>query len=150
MHPIKYRLFLFSKLPMAFLAGLRMTKLEEAICTIYVKYRWLNTNPFSSMYFAVQAMAAEMSTGVLCLANIHGRKPGCSMLVVKMEAEFQKRVTGYVHFTCADGLAAQAAIEKAIATGESQTIVMRSEGVNDKGELAAVFLITWSFKAKGK
>jgi hypothetical protein len=150
MHPIKYRLFLFSKLPMAFLAGLRITELDESKCTIFVKYRWLNTNPFASMYFAVQAMAAEMSTGVLCLANIHGRKPGCSMLVVQMEAQFQKRVTGYVHFTCADGAAAQAAINKAIETGESQTIVMRSEGINDKGEVAAVFQITWSFKAKGK
>ena len=32
-----------------------------------VKHRWINQNPFNSMYFAVQAMAAELSTGALVM-----------------------------------------------------------------------------------
>jgi hypothetical protein len=33
-------------------------------CVATVKHRWINQNPFNSMYFAVQAMAAELSTGL--------------------------------------------------------------------------------------
>jgi len=35
-----------------------------------VKHRWLNQNPFNSMYFAVQAMAAELTTGALVMYQI--------------------------------------------------------------------------------
>jgi hypothetical protein len=36
----------------------------------YVKHRWINQNPFNSMYFAVQAMAAELATGALVMFQI--------------------------------------------------------------------------------
>jgi hypothetical protein len=36
----------------------------------YLKHRWINQNPFNSMYFAVQAMAAELATGALVMFQI--------------------------------------------------------------------------------
>jgi hypothetical protein len=62
--------FYFFKLPAAFICGVRVKKLDEKECVATVKHRWINQNPFNSMYFAVQAMAAELSTGALVMYQI--------------------------------------------------------------------------------
>ena len=62
--------FLFFKLPSAFLCGIRVKQIDENKCVVTVKHRWINQNPFNSMYFAVQAMAAELSTGALVMLEI--------------------------------------------------------------------------------
>jgi hypothetical protein len=147
-HPVKFRMFLFSKLPSAFFSGVRIKDADEDKCMVTVPYKWFSKNPFRSTYFACLAMAAEMSTGVLGLMHIYKRVPAVSMLVVKLEANYFKKATGLTTFTCNDGQAISNTIEKAIATGEGQTITAKSTGLNDAGEEVAVFLITWSFKAK--
>jgi hypothetical protein len=43
--------------------------LMKTMCGI-CKHRWINQNPFNSMYFAVQAMAAELATGALVMFQI--------------------------------------------------------------------------------
>ena len=93
-------------------------------------------------------MAAEMSTGVLALSNVYRRTPPVSMLVVHLEAHYFKKATGLTRFQCTDGPLIRETIEKAIATGESQTIRARSAGANPSGEPLAEFFITWSFKVK--
>ena len=100
------------------------------------------------MYFAVQAMAAEMSTGLLASGNIYKREPRLSMLVTGIEAKFVKKVTGLAVFSCTDGTAIDQAIGEAIATGESRTIACRSTGTNSEGETVSEFVVTWSFKVK--
>ena len=62
-----YRLFLISKLPIAWISGLKVNKVTAERAQISIRYKYLNQNPFKSMYFACQAMAAEMSTGLLAL-----------------------------------------------------------------------------------
>jgi translation elongation factor EF-Tu-like GTPase len=109
---------------------------------------WLSQNPFRSIYFACQAMAAEMSTGVLALGHLHGRRPAVSMLVTSLQASFVKKATERIYFTCDDGEAMLAAIEKAVATGEGQTFTARSIGKTAGGDIVSEFLIEWSFKAK--
>jgi hypothetical protein len=147
-NPIKYKLFLFSKLPMAFLAGLKLQKLEEDAAVVSVRFKWLNKNPFRSMYFAVLAMAAELSTGILAVALTYKSQPNISMLVVKCEGEFYKKAVGNIVFTCNDGLAVQAAIAHSIATKEGVTISTTSIGKNEQDEVVAKFIFIWSFKAK--
>jgi hypothetical protein len=43
--------FYFFKLPAAFICGVRVKKLDEKECVATVKHRWINQNPFNSMYF---------------------------------------------------------------------------------------------------
>jgi hypothetical protein len=93
-------------------------------------------------------MAAEMSTGALAMAHLYKHDPPVSMLVVKMEANYFKKAAEVTTFTCTDGLAIRATIEKAVTTGEAQSITAKSAGTNPEGELVASFLITWSFKVK--
>jgi hypothetical protein len=148
MHPIKFWLYMLVKLPMGFLAGLKLTELDPDKAVVQVKYKWLTQNPFGSMYFAVLSMAAEFSTGILCLANIYKSDPAISMLVVKMESHFYKKAVGVITFTCNDGGAIINIIKTAKETGEGVTLVSKSTGVNQDGEVVAEFFITWSLKAK--
>ena len=148
MHPIKFWLYMLVKLPMGFLAGLKLTELDPDKAVVQVKYKWLTQNPFGSMYFAVLSMAAEFSTGILCLANIYKSDPAISMLVVKMESHFYKKAVGIITFTCSDGDAIIAMVQTAKKTGEGVTIVSKSTGLNQNGEVVAEFFITWSIKAK--
>ena len=147
-HPIKFRLFLLTKLPSAYFSGVRVKHADEEKAIVTIPYKWFSTNPFKSTYFACLAMAAEMSTGVLALSNIYGRKPAVSMLVLKVEGNFYKKATGKTSFTCADGLAVKQCIQQAIDSGEGTQITMKSTGSNQEGETVAEFFITWSFKAK--
>ncbi len=149
-HPVKFRLFLFSRLPSAFFAGVRVKEIDEKKCVVTVPYKWFSKNPFRSTYFACLSMAAEMSTGALSMAHLYKRKPPVSMLVVKVESEYFKKATGRTTFVCEDGELIQKAIEESIATGEARIVRARSVGKNKDGETVAEFFITWSFKVKKK
>ncbi|MBN8668802.1 MAG: DUF4442 domain-containing protein [Chitinophagales bacterium] len=146
----KFGFFLFSKLPAAWLAGVRVKHLEPAKAEVTVPYKWLSQNPFRSTYFACLSMAAEMSTGLLAMGHTYQRKPSVSMLVVKLEGDFFKKATGLTAFTCEDGDKIKAVIEEAILTGEARSVKAKTVGKNDLGDLVAEFYITWSFKAKQK
>ena len=147
-HPFKFKLFMLSKLPSAFFCGVRVVAADENTCSVKVPYKWFSQNPFKSTYFACLSMAAEMSTGLLCLMHLHKRQPSVSMLVVKIEGNFMKKATGITVFTCEDGAAIQRTIEDAIFSNEGKIITSRSYGRNAAGEIVAEFAVTWSFKAK--
>lgn len=147
-NPFWFRMFLLQKLPAAFLAGLRISSVTEQSAAVSARYGWITRNPFRSMYFAVQSMAAELSTGLLASGHVYRRKPAVSMLVTALEARFLKRVTGRVSFTCNDGEAILAAVNECIAAGEGRTITCVSTGVDAQGETVSEFRITWSFKPR--
>lgn len=147
-HPVKFRMFLFSKLPSAYFAGVRVKSIDEKNAEITVPYKWFSQNPFKSTYFACLAMAAEMSTGLLAMMHTYRRNPVISMLVVGLEANYFKKATGITAFRCEDGEAISNVVNEAIKTGEGKLIKTKSTGRNSEGEIVAEFFITWSFKAK--
>lgn len=147
-NPVLFRIYLLMKLPAAFFSGVRIREIDAQHCVVTVPYKWFSQNPFRSTYFACLAMAAEMSTGSLAMAHAYMRKPAVSMLVVKFEASYFKKATGRTRFECKDGAMLLNAIEKAIATGEAQTCVTTSTGINKEGDKVAECLITWSFKSR--
>ena len=149
-NPVKYHLFMLSNLPAAWFSGLRISSLNEQQAVVSLKQKWFNKNPFQSVYFAVLAMAAEMSTGLLSMGHIHKRNPAISMLVTKIEGTFIKKATGKILFTCNDGEAINKLIDSAILSGEPVSIVCCSTGRNENNEVVAEFYITWSFKARTK
>jgi len=149
-HPVKFRMFLFTKLPAAYFAGVRVREADEKKSLVTVPYKWLSQNPFRSTYFACLSMAAEMSTGVLAMAHLYKIDPPVSMLVIKVESEYFKKATGRTYFTCEDGELFRKAIEETISTGEARILKANSIGKNKEGEVVASFVITWSFKARIK
>lgn len=147
-NPLKFRLFLLTKLPAAFIAGLRIKECNEETCSVSVPYKWLTQNPFRSTYFACLSMAAEMSTGALAMANVYQRKPSASMLITSVDSKYYKKAIGKTIFTCKEGLAIKQTIDTAYSTFSPQTIRVKSEGFNNQNELVAEFWFTWSFKVK--
>jgi hypothetical protein len=145
-----FNLFLLRSLPMGFIAGLRVREFTAERCSIGVPYKWLNQNPFSSTYFAVLAMAAEMSSGMVAMMHTYKSSPSISMLVTNLEADFVKKATGMTTFTCESGGTLLQAIEDCITTGEGQTVKCLSTGRSGSGEVIAKFTVTWSFKARSK
>ena len=140
--------FLFFKLPSAFLCGVRTKYIDEAKCEVTVTHRWINQNPFNSMYFAVQAMAAELSTGALVMGKIRESDQKISMLVANNKCNFTKKATGKITFTCNDGILISQTIQKTIETGEGQTCWMKSIGKNTSGEQVSEMEFEWTVKLK--
>ena len=140
--------FLFFKLPSAFWCGVRVKSIEANRCVVTVKHRWMNQNPFNSMYFAVQAMAAELTTGALVMFQINKSGQKISMLVANNKGNFSKKATGIITFVCNDGNLIEQAIQKTIETGEGQTFWMKSIGTNKKGEQVSEMDFEWSVRLK--
>lgn len=140
--------FLALKLPSAYLSGIRVSAISENEAMATVRHRWINQNPFKSMYWATQGMAAELVTGILMMKKIRGSGKKISMLVVHQEGSFAKKATGLITFNCDQGDRIDKAIEEAISTGEGQTLNLEAEGFNEQFETVSNFVFTWSIKLK--
>lgn len=147
-NPFKMKLYFLQKLPSLFFWGVQIKSISPERGQTRLPYGWRTQNPFQSTYFAAQNGAAELSTGMLALLALSEQAP-CSMLIVGMEASFIKKATNWVTFTCEEGPAIQAAVQKAVETGEPQSITVSSVGVQeDTGVVVAKMSFTWSFKRK--
>ncbi|NNJ88945.1 MAG: DUF4442 domain-containing protein [Eudoraea sp.] len=144
----KINTFLFFKLPAAWWTGVRLRSIDNENAVVTVTHRWVNQNPFRSMYWAVQGMAAELSTGAIVMQHIrHVGKP-ISMLVANNKGSFSKKATGRITFTCSDGHKIREALANTIETGEGQTFWMKSKGVNKEGITVSEFSFEWTVKLK--
>ncbi|PYE82044.1 uncharacterized protein DUF4442 [Winogradskyella epiphytica] len=141
-------MFLLYKLPAAYFTGVRTTHLDDTSCHVSVKHRWINQNPFNSMFWAVQGMAAELTTGALVMKKIKESGKNISMLVANNNASFTKKATGRITFTCIEGHKIDDTIKKAIETGEGQTVWLNANGVNSEGVEVSSFNFEWTLKVK--
>lgn len=133
---------------MGLLNGLRIVEIDEKHASVSVPYNYLTKNPFRSLYFAVQSMAAEMSSGAMAIAEIKAASRPVSMLVFDMQAKFTKKAQSRVLFTCNDGEAIRKAIRETLETGEGCTATITSIGIDQAGDKVSEFNFTWTFKAK--
>ncbi len=146
--PRKINFFTLFKLPSAYFCGIRVKSISDEKSLVKVKHKWINQNPFKSMFWAVQGMAAELSTGILVMQAIDKSQRKVSMLVTNMNATFTKKATGRIQFECNDGLAIKEAIQKSVETGEGQIVLVTSEGINEEGISVSKFEFEWSLKVK--
>ena len=144
----KFRLILLRTLPMGFLSGMKIKKLDENSCQVQVPYKWLNKNPFRSTFWAVLGMAAEMSSGALVLLYTYKQNPSISMLVSKCDAAFIKKASDVTTFICNDGPLIRDAVSKTISTKEGVEIKTTMVGFNQEKEEVARFSFTWSVKQR--
>ena len=144
----KVNAFMFFKLPLGWWSGMRVKTLTDTTAIVKITHKWINQNPFKSMFWAAQGMAAEMSTGVLVMQEIEYSKRKVSMLVTHQESDFFKKATGTILFTCQGGIQIRKAIQESLKTGEGQVITLTSEGVNGDGVVVSNFQFQWSLKVK--
>jgi hypothetical protein len=146
--PSKINTFNLFKLPAAYFTGVRVKSIDAEQCTVTVKHRWISQNPFKSMFWAVQGMAAELTTGALMMAKIKDSGKNISMLVLNNNATFTKKATGRISFICSEGSKIDAAIEESIKTGEGQTVWLQAVGTNTDGIKVSAFNFEWTVKVK--
>ncbi len=147
-NPFIFRLFLIRKLPLAWLAGLKVLQYNDTVCEIGLRYGYWTQNPFRSIYFAAMAMAAEMSTGLPALLLLRAKGKPASMLVTGLQASYGKKAVGKIRFRFEQITGMKAAIDQALQSGEGVVFKAVSIGTNSQGEEVARFEISWSFKKK--
>jgi len=141
-------IYMLFKLPSAFFCGVRVVSISNTEAVVKVRHRWINQNPFKSLYWAVQGMASEFANGILVLQEIKNSNRKISMLVTHQEGSFTKKATGKILFKCTDGNLIKETIQKSIETGEGQIIHLKTDGFNASGELVSQFVYEWSIKVK--
>ena len=140
--------FLFFKLPSAYWSGVRVKSIDNNECVVSVKLNWFNKNPFKSIFWAVQGMAAELSTGMLVSKQINDRKINVSMLVISSSSNFYKKAVGRVKFNCIQGNELKNIFDKLDEKNPTNKISMFSRGIDEVGDVVSDFKFEWSFKRK--
>jgi hypothetical protein len=148
--PALLRAYFLAKLPLAAAAGLRITRLDGNSCDVSVPFGWRTTNPFGSIYFAALSMAAELSCAGLAMMAVRGAPEPVSVLPIGLEGTFEKKATAVTTYTCNDGPALFAAVNRALETGEGVTCVAETVGRMPDGTRVSAFKFTWSFKKKSR
>ena len=140
--------FLFFKLPSAYWSGVRVKSIDNNECVVSVKLNWFNKNPFKSIFWAVQGMAAELSTGMLVSKQINDRKINISMLVISSSSNFYKKAVGRIKFNCVQGNELKNIFDKLDEKNPTNKITMFSRGIDEVGDVVSDFKFEWSFKRK--
>jgi hypothetical protein len=141
-----FRLYLMYRLPLTYLAGIKMVSFRRDSATISMRYKWINTNPFKSMYFAAMNMGAEMSSGLLLFAHIKEVSPKVSMLLEEFTSKYSKKVVGKVLFICQEGDELRNAAQIASESTDIQKITTKVYATDEMGTILATFELKWSLK----
>ena len=147
---LKYNLFLLRKLPSAYFCGARIKSIDSNQCEIKITLNWFNKNPFKSMFWAAQGMAAELTTALMITDKIKKSGYDISMLLISNNADYYKKATGLIVFNCTEGAKIDEMINKLISSNTSQTITLSSTGINQNNITVSKFIFEWSLKIREK
>lgn len=147
LNPLMFSMGMLRRLPSVVFWGIRVSEIDKDVCKVTLPYSWRTQNPFKSIYFAAMAGAGELATGALCQLMLKGR-PAHSMLVVDMKAEFYKKSSTKIVFTCDQGSEVSDLLDTLNNIGDSGQLTMVATGTNTHGETTGKIYVTWSFKRK--
>lgn len=144
----KFNYFFYTlfNVPSAFIAGVKLDHLSGDRCVTSVSYKFLNKNPFRSIYFAVISMAAELSTGCLVMVATEGFEKKIGFIVVDLKASFHSKAKGKVEFICEDGQILSEAVQKCLETGKQTEVKLKTIGKMKDGSVGSEFYFTWTLK----
>ena len=145
--PNRINRFLLYKLPAAWLTGVRVVSINDDKCEVKVRFRWINQNPYRSMFWAVQGMSAELTTGMLLTKCIEESKTNISMLLVANKSNFYKKAVGKIKFIWDEGDNAKELIN---LTKQNNThkAWLKSKGIDESGDIVSEFYFEWSCKCR--
>ncbi len=148
--PASINRFILFKIPIAWLAGIRVREITDKRCIITLKHKWLNQNPFHSVYFGVLVMAGELSTGIPLFREVQKSGRPVSMLVVRHESFFYKKATGRIRFEFTGMDLIKEKLHEALRTGQPVSFELTSLAYNADNIQIGKFIYQWSVKSKGK
>ena len=148
MNSIKYTFFLFFQLPSAFFCGVRLKYLDSLKSIVSINHSWFNKNPFKSIFWAAQGMAAELTTGSLIKNAIKESGVNVSYLVVENKSSFYKKATGKIIFECNQGKELQDLFNSFDQDNNKAIIELKSIGRDSNNIKVSEFSFTWSLKVR--
>ena len=140
----KWMLF---KLPAAWLTGVRVSLISETKCEVKVRFKWINQNPYRSMFWAVQGMAAELTTGMLLTKSIQESNTNISMLLIGNKSNFYKKAVGRIKFICEQGETAKELINLT-KKNITHKAWLKAKGFDETGDIVSEFDFEWSCKKR--
>lgn len=140
----KWMLF---KLPAAWLTGVRILSISDTKCEVKVRFKWINQNPYRSMFWAVQGMAAELTTGMLLTKSIQESNTNISMLLVGNKSNFYKKAVGKIKFICDQGETAKELINLT-KINITHKAWLKAKGFDETGDIVSEFDFEWSCKKR--
>tara|TARA_B100000029_G_scaffold291602_1_gene285173 strand:- start:1701 stop:2153 length:453 start_codon:yes stop_codon:yes gene_type:complete len=146
----KYNFFLLKDLPSAFFCGARIKSINNELCEVKIRLNWFNKNPFKSMFWAAQGMAAELTTALMLKDKIEKSGYDVSMLLISNKANYYKKATGTIIFKCIQGEEIDNIINELISSQTPQTILLSSTGKNNNDIAVSKFIFEWSLKIREK
>ena len=140
----KWMLF---KLPAAWLTGVRISSISDTKCEVKVRFKWINQNPYRSMFWAVQGMAAELTTGMLLTKSIQESNTNISMLLIGNKSNFYKKAVGKIKFICDQGETAKELIDLT-KKNITHKAWLKAKGFDETGDIVSEFDFEWSCKKR--
>jgi len=140
----KWMLF---KLPAAWLTGVRISLISDTKCEVKVRFKWINQNPYRSMFWAVQGMAAELTTGMLLTKSIQESNTNISMLLIGNKSNFYKKAVGRIKFICEQGETAKELINLT-KKNITHKAWLKAKGFDETGDIVSEFDFEWSCKKR--
>lgn len=148
---IYLKLFGITKIPLIFFCRPKITEISDKKIVVRIPLTRRTKNHLKSMYFGALAVGADVAGGLIAFRLIEQKKLKISLVFKDMTAEFLKRPTGDVYFTCADGdLIADMVNQAANSTERIEkpvTITATVPSVSPT-DVVAKFVLTLSIKKK--
>jgi|GEM_PF-51650 len=141
--------FFFRNIPTLIWWGIRVERLQDKEAVVVLPYSWRTRNPYHSAYFAAQAGAAELASGLLVTRACADLGP-ISTLVTGFSAAFVKKANQSIWFTCSQGEEIRKTALDAINNGVAASITLQVTGVYQDGTPVSISHITWSMRSKKK
>lgn len=133
---------------MGLFSGVRLVQLDEERSVAEAPDSWRNKNPFGSMYFAVQSMAAELSTAAPVFMALKGLDIDVAVIIIDVKAEFLKQARSNLSFQCLEYEKINDAIARLNGVDAAATVDVKTMGKDEAGDVVSVFYFTWSFRRR--
>lgn len=146
--PFQVNSFMLLKLPAAYICGVRLKTIDQDSARVSVRHRWINQNPFRSMFWAVQGMAAELACGMLVMQAIRNESRSISMLLIGSQTKFTKKATGRIEFECLDGAVAKRGVAQSLSQSEGVQFDLTVIGRDARGDIVSEFVFNWSIRTR--
>jgi hypothetical protein len=131
---------------------LSILEINEHRCEVFIPLNWrTRRRDIGAMYLGTLCMGADVASGLIAFDLMRRRRIRLSFIFKDLRAEFLKRAEGHVHFSCDDGDAVYALVDRAMESGarEETTVHVIARVPTKLGdEPVATFAMTLSVKRK--
>jgi len=142
------RYFALTKIPLLFYA--RPSVIEKSAERVVIRIPLIrrSKNHQGSMYFAALAMGADCAVGLLAVELINKQDEKISFIFKDFNAQFYRRATADVYFSCRQGNKIAALVNNAISSKERVEMTLDAIATvpTENDEPVARFRLTLSLK----